>query len=430
MRQWADRALSVKLLRSPTPNSDRPRNTRLSFNIFYFATGVTQKDSGLELEFMLDTGASCSIINYRTFWEICQLQHPINIQKSTKLTKTYSRQTVPMIGYAAINFYYDPDGQFVFPLTVWITEMKTQNLLGMNFCQKQVSGIHFDLPGIALKNPPHSLRYGSFHQNKPYPNLSQLLTIRLSYTMYIDAKSVRCWKYTPKDSQIHFPPGSTFQPNRQALSTGLPFVNTLCTRSEKSLPVLMENNKNHQITIPKGRIGFSSLDVLDQEEPKYQIPSPYELKKAIIATDERYNDCFLLHSTIPAQSSDEFLQIVYGTETSIIQQPISIGHCISADAKMSRGFAVFLSHHIPGLRPTCKKARLSKGQVFPFCDSLNRRYIYNLVTKDKFSDKPDLPTLLSTLEAMKSHTPVCMESQQLPFLKLVVACTRRTGKML
>ena len=137
-----------------------------------------------------------------------------------------------MIGYAAINFYYDPDGQPVCPLAVWITEMKTRNLLGMDFCQKQISGIHFDLPGIELKNPPHSLCYGSFHQNKPYPNLSQVLTIRLPDTKYIDAKSVRCWKYRPKDSQIHFPPSSTFQPNRQAVSTGLSFVNTLCTRTE------------------------------------------------------------------------------------------------------------------------------------------------------------------------------------------------------
>ena len=59
-----------------------------------------------------------------------------------------------MIGYATITFSYDPDGQFIFTLTVWIAEMRTQNLLGMNFCQKQVSGFHFDLPGIEIKNPP------------------------------------------------------------------------------------------------------------------------------------------------------------------------------------------------------------------------------------------------------------------------------------
>ena len=162
--------------------------------------------------------------------------------------------------------------------------------------------------------------------------------------MYIDAKSARRWKYSPTDTHIHFPPGSTFQPNRTAVATGLSFINTLCTRSENNLPILMENNKNHQMMLPMGRIGFSSLDVVDRDERKYQIRSPYELTNAIISTDERYNDCFLLHSTIPAQSSDEFLQIIYGTEVSILQQPKSIGHCISVDARMSESFADFLSH--------------------------------------------------------------------------------------
>ena len=106
----------------------------------------------------------------------------------------------------------------------------------------------------------------------------------------------------------------------------------------------MENHKNHQITLPKGRIEFSSLDVVDRDEPKYQIRSPYELTNAIISTDERYNDCFLLRSIVPAQSSDDFLKIVYGTEVSILQQPNSIRHCISVDTRMSEGFADFLSH--------------------------------------------------------------------------------------
>ena len=42
-----------------------------------------------------------------------------------------------MVRYASITFCYDPDGQFVFPLTVWITEMKTQNLLGMDFTKNK-----------------------------------------------------------------------------------------------------------------------------------------------------------------------------------------------------------------------------------------------------------------------------------------------------
>ena len=95
------------------------------------------------------------------------------------------------------------------------------------------------------------------------------------------------------------------------------------------------------IAIPKGRIGFPSLDMVDRDDFKYQTRSPYELRNAIISTDERYNDCFLLHSTVPVHSRDGFLKVIQGTEDSILQQPNAIGHCISADAPMSKSFADF-----------------------------------------------------------------------------------------
>ena len=50
----------------------------------------------------------------------------------------------------------------------------------------------------------------------------------------------------------------------------------------------------------------------------------------------------------------------------------------------------------------CKKAELSERQIFSFQDSTGRPYIYHLVTKKQFRDKPALSTLLTTLEAMKS----------------------------
>ena len=278
-----------------------------------------------------------------------------------------------MIGFATLTFSYDPDGQFFFHLTVWITEMKTQNLLGMDFCQKQVSGIHFDLPGIELKEPPNTVCYGGLHQKKFYTFISQILTKRTPHAMHIEAKSARCWKYSPEDPHAHFPPGSTFHPNRNAVATGVSFVNVLCTQSESKLPILMEISKNHQITLPKDRIGFSSLDVSDKDEPKHQVRDPYELTNAILSTNEQYNDCFLLRSTIPSQLLDEFLQIVYGNEISILEQPNSIGHCISADAQMSKSFAQFMPERVPRLRRTCRRANFLKDHVFPFWDSSSRR---------------------------------------------------------
>ena len=150
------------------------------------------------------------------------------------------------------------------------------------------------------------------------------------------------------------------------MANSLSFITTLCTRSELNLPILVENKKNHQTIWPKVRIGFSSLDVVDGDEPKYQKRNTYELANVIIPTDERYNDCFLLHSTVPAQNSDFFLQIIYATEYLILQQPNSIGYCFSEDARMSKRFADLLSHRIPGLRSICRKAKFFMAQVYFF----------------------------------------------------------------
>ena len=107
----------------------------------------------------------------------------------------------------------------------------------MDFCQKQVSGIHFDLPGIERKEPPNNVCYGSLHQNKLYPFFLQILTIRTPHAMHIEAKSARCRKDSPEDHCAHFPPGSTFHPIRNVVATGLNFVNVLCTQSESKLPI-------------------------------------------------------------------------------------------------------------------------------------------------------------------------------------------------
>ena len=77
-------------------------------------------------------------------------------------------------------------------------------------------------------------------------------------------------------------------------------------------------------------------------------------------------------------------KIIYGIEDSIVQQPNSIGHCISADARLSKGFADFLSDRIHGLRSRRRKAKILMVQVFPFWDSAGMREIYNLVTKENF----------------------------------------------
>ena len=84
-------------------------------------------------------------------------------------------------------------------------------------------------------------------------------------------KTSRIWNYLSEDKSKSFPPGTTFVPHRHSVILGEDFVNVPCTHSETFLPILMENNRNHQITLNKRVIGYSSLDFSDYDRPNYQI---------------------------------------------------------------------------------------------------------------------------------------------------------------
>ena len=87
----------------------------------------------------------------------------------------------------------------------------------------------------------------------------------------------------------------------------------------------------------------------------------------------------------------------------MLQQPDSIGHCISTDAKMSKRFSELLSEQNARLRDACRRTKIMTGQTFPFWDRVGNRYVFNLVTKTKYLEKHNLPTISSPLEEMKSH---------------------------
>ena len=255
-------------------------------NAFYFPTGDSQKDSGLETEFMLDTGAACSILNYRTFLEIAQFRQRITVVRSKQKTKTYTGDIVPMIGHTTLSISFDSDGEHQFELRIWITKTQTSNLLGIEFCRQYVSKLHFEIPAKELKNIANAVCYGNMCLTKPYPFVSKLHSIRTPHQIHIDGKTSRVWKCSSEDGLKSFLPGTTFVPHRHSVKSGLAFVNVLYTQSEIYLPILMENNRNHQITLIKGVNGYSSLDISDYDRPNYQIKDRVQMVNSILTEND------------------------------------------------------------------------------------------------------------------------------------------------
>ena len=78
----------------------------------------------------------------------------------------------------------------------------------------------------------------------------------------------------------------------------------------------------------------------------------------------------------------------------------SMAHCISADAKMSKGIALQFVDKFPELVSLRKKVNII-GTAIAIC--VGNRIVYNLVTKPRFWMKPLVHTLESCLKSMLDH---------------------------
>ena len=78
----------------------------------------------------------------------------------------------------------------------------------------------------------------------------------------------------------------------------------------------------------------------------------------------------------------------------------SLGHCVSADFEMGKGIAVGFRQRF-GCLPELKSLDVPIGGAAVI--QWNDRFIYYLVTKARYWDKPTYQTLKSSLKKMKSH---------------------------
>ena len=71
----------------------------------------------------------------------------------------------------------------------------------------------------------------------------------------------------------------------------------------------------------------------------------------IPSENDQYNKRFLLHSTLPHEPDfRDGIGIINGNDDTIFENQTAIAHYISADAKMSKGFAETITNHINGLQ--------------------------------------------------------------------------------
>ena len=125
---------------------------------------------------------------------------------------------------------------------------------------------------------------------------------------------------------------------------------------------------------------------------------------SILTENGQHNECFLLHSTVPCEPDiQDKIQILIGKDEKSFQANTAIAHCISADAKMSEGFEETICRRVNGLQKICRRAKTTVGSALPYWDPESNNFIYNLVTKSKFFEKPKLDNIRLSLANMRGH---------------------------
>ena len=78
----------------------------------------------------------------------------------------------------------------------------------------------------------------------------------------------------------------------------------------------------------------------------------------------------------------------------------SLAHCVSRDLRMGQGIAILFRQKI-GRMDELEKANAKVGDIIVLKKA--RQFIYYLVTKEKYNDKPTYGTLRQTLLKMRDH---------------------------
>ena len=93
------------------------------------------------------------------------------------------------------------------------------------------------------------------------------------------------------------------------------------------------------------------------------------------------------------------------SQPNILTATACIAHCVSSDFAMSKGLASTIAYRYPELQELRKLPinNFPPGSLVTYFDQQHERFIYTLVTKRRFFQKPTYEALKLSLHALKRH---------------------------
>ena len=178
------------------------------------------KNSGLETEFLLDTGSTCSVINFGTFQAISDVGQSNTIVRTQTRTTSFNNFEIQMLCYKILPLSLDVAGKHEIKHKNWITHELTTNILGKQFCHEFCSTLNLEIPPRGLKTFQGSSMYVKHQKKKEYPGCSKFSPITLNKLVTIEPLSTYAIKHQCPHENSWYTEGTTYKPLKTAKVKG------------------------------------------------------------------------------------------------------------------------------------------------------------------------------------------------------------------
>ena len=188
---------SFKLIKSPNQESEDPNDTPhksragcpaniFCIELFLYTVGDTNKNNGLNTQFLIDTGLTCSIINCDTLAKVEKIQ-PIVVLPPEKSPMAAYGHAMLMKGKVVIQSAFDVEYTCVIEHMVYVSDSPDarMNILGTECFAKFGEFINLRNRMLILKVFPGKCVKLSLYLDEPFPLCSEVNSVELSQNLTI-----------------------------------------------------------------------------------------------------------------------------------------------------------------------------------------------------------------------------------------------------
>ena len=264
------------------------------FYILYVHTpsSIVQRDntSRLEIAFLLDSGASISVLNYPTYITLTKLLDIRSNQTSdvgptrNSKTLTVANQTeVPILHYANIilNTTIDENSRY-FSVPFAVADIK-YNILGTPFFEDNIQNINIQDFTLEFKyqskTHPNYTKFTTL-LSKDYPYFSYIYRINSKTQIRLKPKSSKIAHFPIKNyqnlhftttAQNHFFPSVPHTYFATKFRTNFNFIEVFTDDKPDICATIIQNTSKQIATLPTGHIGYIEVPITNEKPKIFQV---------------------------------------------------------------------------------------------------------------------------------------------------------------